>query len=179
MESRVALLGGAWCEGRGHARGGAREGTQRRPGRPPALARRPARSLPQVLLSNSLARLSGSKEDFTYCRDLNISVCPLTQTAKSVSWPPGGGAGPGCRGVRLGWGGGGSGGGGAPGEGLSRYLPGVELAWRIRLRRDHLEGSEAVVGQRPQHSMGAWVTQGHCCVWGVGFAKAYCDPSPI
>ncbi|CAK7293605.1 Lysosomal alpha-mannosidase [Vulpes lagopus] len=37
----------------------------------------------EVLLSNSLARLSGSKEDFTYCRDLNISVCPLTQTAKS------------------------------------------------------------------------------------------------
>ncbi|KAF3829408.1 hypothetical protein GH733_003672 [Mirounga leonina] len=37
----------------------------------------------EVLLSNALARLSGSKEDFTYCRNLNISVCPLSQTAKS------------------------------------------------------------------------------------------------
>ena len=42
---------------------------------------------PQVLLSNALARLSGSKEDFEFCRDLNISVCPLSQTAESVSWP--------------------------------------------------------------------------------------------
>uniref|UniRef100_M3Y0G5 Alpha-mannosidase n=1 Tax=Mustela putorius furo TaxID=9669 RepID=M3Y0G5_MUSPF len=37
----------------------------------------------EVLLSNALARLSGSKEDFTYCRNLNISVCPLSQTSKS------------------------------------------------------------------------------------------------
>uniref|UniRef100_A0A8C9K0Y5 Lysosomal alpha-mannosidase n=1 Tax=Panthera tigris altaica TaxID=74533 RepID=A0A8C9K0Y5_PANTA len=43
----------------------------------------PSRSLPQVLLSNALARLSGSKEDFTYCRNLNVSVCPLSQTAKN------------------------------------------------------------------------------------------------
>ncbi|KAK2502693.1 hypothetical protein MC885_007056 [Smutsia gigantea] len=37
----------------------------------------------EVLLSNALARLSGSKEDFAFCRELNISVCPLSQTAKS------------------------------------------------------------------------------------------------
>ncbi|XP_046950805.1 lysosomal alpha-mannosidase isoform X1 [Lynx rufus] len=37
----------------------------------------------EVLLSNALARLSGSKEDFTYCRNLNVSVCPLSQTAKN------------------------------------------------------------------------------------------------
>ncbi|XP_044607793.2 lysosomal alpha-mannosidase isoform X2 [Equus asinus] len=37
----------------------------------------------EVLLSNALARLSGSKEDFEFCRDLNISVCPLSQTAES------------------------------------------------------------------------------------------------
>ncbi|EPY83529.1 Lysosomal alpha-mannosidase precursor isoform 2-like protein [Camelus ferus] len=37
----------------------------------------------QVLLSNALAQLSGFKEDFTFCRELNISVCPLSQTAKS------------------------------------------------------------------------------------------------
>ncbi|XP_006874364.1 PREDICTED: lysosomal alpha-mannosidase [Chrysochloris asiatica] len=32
----------------------------------------------EVLLSNALARLSGSKEKFTFCRELNISVCPFT-----------------------------------------------------------------------------------------------------
>ncbi|XP_039108174.1 lysosomal alpha-mannosidase [Hyaena hyaena] len=37
----------------------------------------------EVLLSNALARLSGFKENFTYCRNLNISVCPLSQTAKN------------------------------------------------------------------------------------------------
>ncbi|XP_059774202.1 lysosomal alpha-mannosidase isoform X2 [Balaenoptera ricei] len=37
----------------------------------------------EVLLSNALARLSGSKEDFMFCRKLNISVCPLTQTSES------------------------------------------------------------------------------------------------
>ncbi|XP_058146251.1 lysosomal alpha-mannosidase [Dasypus novemcinctus] len=36
----------------------------------------------EVLLSNALARLSGSKETFTFCRELNVSVCALTQTAK-------------------------------------------------------------------------------------------------
>lgn len=58
-------------------------------------------ALPQVLLSNALSRLSGSKEEFTFCPNLNISVCPLSQTAESVSgvqgrgW--GEGAGPGGR----------------------------------------------------------------------------------
>ncbi|XP_031293223.2 lysosomal alpha-mannosidase isoform X1 [Camelus dromedarius] len=37
----------------------------------------------EVLLSNALAQLSGFKEDFTFCRELNISLCPLSQTAKS------------------------------------------------------------------------------------------------
>ncbi|XP_076977823.1 lysosomal alpha-mannosidase [Tamandua tetradactyla] len=36
----------------------------------------------EVLLSNALARLSGSKGDFTFCRGLNVSVCSLSQTAK-------------------------------------------------------------------------------------------------
>ncbi|XP_053440988.1 lysosomal alpha-mannosidase isoform X2 [Nycticebus coucang] len=35
----------------------------------------------EVLLSNALAWLSGSKENFTFCRDLNISICPLSQTS--------------------------------------------------------------------------------------------------
>ncbi|KAM4888684.1 lysosomal alpha-mannosidase [Thomomys bottae] len=33
----------------------------------------------EVLLSNALSRLSGSKEVFSFCRSLNVSVCPLTQ----------------------------------------------------------------------------------------------------
>ncbi|XP_057565725.1 lysosomal alpha-mannosidase [Hippopotamus amphibius kiboko] len=37
----------------------------------------------EVLMSNALAQLSGSKKDFVFCRKLNISVCPLTQTAES------------------------------------------------------------------------------------------------
>ncbi|XP_036096626.1 lysosomal alpha-mannosidase [Molossus molossus] len=37
----------------------------------------------EVLLSNALARLSGSKVEFTFCRNLNISLCPLSQTAES------------------------------------------------------------------------------------------------
>ncbi|XP_036278768.1 lysosomal alpha-mannosidase isoform X2 [Pipistrellus kuhlii] len=37
----------------------------------------------EVLLSNALARLSGSKEMFTFCHNLNTSLCPLSQTAKS------------------------------------------------------------------------------------------------
>ncbi|XP_021563703.1 LOW QUALITY PROTEIN: lysosomal alpha-mannosidase [Carlito syrichta] len=36
---------------------------------------------PQVLLSNALAWLRGSKERFTFCPYLNISICPLSQTA--------------------------------------------------------------------------------------------------
>ncbi|XP_016074137.1 PREDICTED: lysosomal alpha-mannosidase isoform X2 [Miniopterus natalensis] len=36
----------------------------------------------EVLMSNALARLSGSKEEFAFCRNLNISLCPLSQTEK-------------------------------------------------------------------------------------------------
>lgn len=36
----------------------------------------------EVLLSNALAQLSGSKKDFVFCHKLNISVCPLTQNAE-------------------------------------------------------------------------------------------------
>nr|XP_021532459.1 lysosomal alpha-mannosidase [Aotus nancymaae] len=35
----------------------------------------------EVLLSNALARLRGFKEHFAFCRQLNISICPLSQTA--------------------------------------------------------------------------------------------------
>uniref|UniRef100_A0A5F9DEB4 Alpha-mannosidase n=1 Tax=Oryctolagus cuniculus TaxID=9986 RepID=A0A5F9DEB4_RABIT len=35
----------------------------------------------EVLLSNALARLSGSQEAFSICPELNISVCPLSQTS--------------------------------------------------------------------------------------------------
>ncbi|KAM9242884.1 lysosomal alpha-mannosidase [Dugong dugon] len=35
----------------------------------------------EVLLNNALARLSGSKKNFTFCRELNVSVCRLSQTA--------------------------------------------------------------------------------------------------
>ncbi|XP_012923863.1 lysosomal alpha-mannosidase isoform X3 [Heterocephalus glaber] len=35
----------------------------------------------EVLLSNALAKLSGSKESFSFCRYLNISICPLSQTS--------------------------------------------------------------------------------------------------
>ncbi|XP_066127525.1 lysosomal alpha-mannosidase isoform X2 [Saccopteryx bilineata] len=37
----------------------------------------------EVLLSNALALLSGSKEEFIFCRNLNISLCPLSQTSKN------------------------------------------------------------------------------------------------
>nr|XP_012645942.1 lysosomal alpha-mannosidase isoform X1 [Microcebus murinus] len=37
----------------------------------------------QVLLSNALARLSRSKAAFTFCPNLNISICPLSETASS------------------------------------------------------------------------------------------------
>ncbi|KAM8764773.1 lysosomal alpha-mannosidase isoform 2-T2 [Rhynchonycteris naso] len=37
----------------------------------------------EVLLSNALALLSGSKEKFIFCRNLNISLCPLSQTSKN------------------------------------------------------------------------------------------------
>lgn len=58
---------------------------------------------PQVLMSNALAHLSGSKEDFAFCRKLNISICPLTQTAERVSRPGAGEAGPGAGPVGGGW----------------------------------------------------------------------------
>ncbi|XP_027990414.2 lysosomal alpha-mannosidase isoform X2 [Eptesicus fuscus] len=37
----------------------------------------------EVLLGNALARLSGSKEVFSFCHNLNTSLCPLSQTSKS------------------------------------------------------------------------------------------------
>uniref|UniRef100_A0A3P8SFH6 Alpha-mannosidase n=1 Tax=Amphiprion percula TaxID=161767 RepID=A0A3P8SFH6_AMPPE len=39
----------------------------------------------QVLVSNSLAALSGSSSERIYCDNLNISVCPLTATSKKFS----------------------------------------------------------------------------------------------
>lgn len=48
-------------------------------------ARPPRGAAPQVLLSNALARLSGSQEAFSICPELNISVCPLSQTSARVS----------------------------------------------------------------------------------------------
>ncbi|KAI3353477.1 hypothetical protein L3Q82_020006, partial [Scortum barcoo] len=39
----------------------------------------------QVLVSNSLAALSGSSAERTYCDNLNISVCPLTEASKKFS----------------------------------------------------------------------------------------------
>ncbi|KAM8972508.1 lysosomal alpha-mannosidase [Pelodytes ibericus] len=37
----------------------------------------------QTLISNALSSLTGTKEDFTFCNLLNISVCQLSETAKS------------------------------------------------------------------------------------------------
>ncbi|XP_069803883.1 lysosomal alpha-mannosidase [Dendropsophus ebraccatus] len=39
----------------------------------------------QVVISNALASLTGTKESFTYCHLLNISVCPTTEAAKSFN----------------------------------------------------------------------------------------------
>ncbi|XP_068130308.1 lysosomal alpha-mannosidase [Hyperolius riggenbachi] len=39
----------------------------------------------QVVVSNALASLAGSKENFVFCRLLNISVCPVTETSTSFS----------------------------------------------------------------------------------------------
>ncbi|XP_023268026.1 lysosomal alpha-mannosidase-like, partial [Seriola lalandi dorsalis] len=39
----------------------------------------------QVLVSNSLAALSGSSAKRIYCDSLNISVCPLTESSKKFS----------------------------------------------------------------------------------------------
>lgn len=44
-------------------------------------------SLSQVLVSNSLAGLSGSTAERIYCDNLNISVCPLTESSKKVTHP--------------------------------------------------------------------------------------------
>lgn len=41
----------------------------------------------QVVVSNSLAALSGSTAKRIYCDNLNISVCPLTESSKKVSHP--------------------------------------------------------------------------------------------
>ncbi|KAM8987183.1 lysosomal alpha-mannosidase [Ara ararauna] len=53
----------------------------------------------QLLVSNALSSLSGTKEAFTFCNSLNISVCPLTEASshflvllynplgRRVSWP--------------------------------------------------------------------------------------------
>lgn len=38
----------------------------------------------QVLVSNSLASLSGSSAPRIYCDLLNVSVCPLTESSKKV-----------------------------------------------------------------------------------------------
>ncbi|XP_036596650.1 lysosomal alpha-mannosidase-like [Trichosurus vulpecula] len=37
----------------------------------------------EVLVSNALANLGGSREDFVFCNDLNISICPLSQGSSS------------------------------------------------------------------------------------------------
>lgn len=39
----------------------------------------------QVLVSNSLAALSGSTSQRIYCDSLNISVCPLTESSRKVT----------------------------------------------------------------------------------------------
>lgn len=39
----------------------------------------------QVVISNALSSLTGTKESFTFCNLLNISVCPTTENAKSFN----------------------------------------------------------------------------------------------
>lgn len=41
--------------------------------------------LSKALVSNSLAALSGSSAKRIYCDNLNISVCPLTESSKKVT----------------------------------------------------------------------------------------------
>lgn len=36
----------------------------------------------QVLVSNALARLSLYKQNFSFCREVNISICPASQTSE-------------------------------------------------------------------------------------------------
>ncbi|NXD73731.1 MA2B1 mannosidase, partial [Eolophus roseicapillus] len=83
----------------------------------------------QILVSNALSSLSGTKETFTFCNSLNISVCPLTEASSQVS---GDGGGPG----RV-WGGAGQGSWPlAPWGGflVLLYNPlGRRVSWPIRL----------------------------------------------
>lgn len=97
------------ARGAGLVKGGTERG---RGGAESGIARRPAGASrvelllytpPQVLMSNALAHLSGLKEDFAFCRKLNISICPLTQTAERVSRPGAGEAGLGAGPVGGGW----------------------------------------------------------------------------
>ncbi|KAM5170378.1 lysosomal alpha-mannosidase [Mantella aurantiaca] len=39
----------------------------------------------QIVVSNALSSLTGTKENFVFCNLLNISVCPTTETSKSFS----------------------------------------------------------------------------------------------
>lgn len=86
---------GLWEEGLREAGAGLRAGSR---GERPGASRVDLLlyASPQVLMSNALAHLSGLKEDFAFCRKLNISICPLTQTAERVSRPGAGEAGPGA-----------------------------------------------------------------------------------
>lgn len=36
-------------------------------------------------MSNALARLSYYKQNFSFCRELNISICPVSQNSEQVS----------------------------------------------------------------------------------------------
>ena len=102
MAARAARGAGLVEGGTERGRGGAEGGIARRPAGASGvdlLLYAP----PQVLMSNALAHLSGSKEDFAFCRKLNISICPLTQTAERVSRPGAGEAGPGAGPVGGGW----------------------------------------------------------------------------
>lgn len=51
-------------------------------------------------MSNALATISGSKENFIFCNYLNMSVCPLSEAAGQVS-PGGWGPGDCCWGAAL------------------------------------------------------------------------------
>lgn len=45
----------------------------------------PLTVLVQVLVSNSLASLTGSSAERIYCDNLNVSVCPLTESSSKVN----------------------------------------------------------------------------------------------
>lgn len=38
--------------------------------------------LHQVLVSNALAQLSDYKQDFSFCHELNVSICPVSQNSE-------------------------------------------------------------------------------------------------